>query len=277
MNIKRTLRMAAFAICAIAIAPLASAGTIVLEGSDASTFHGEQEGGAEYATQLIAFMQGGSSLPIVVLGTGGLASAVSGSVVYTTDLSGLDISLYSGLYIMSPGGCCSQNLAGASVYAAEITAFVAAGGSVAIQDYTGGDWSFVHASLGTPPAGTIMGFDTGGGGPSCTDNQVFNNEALIRGFVQPPPLGCWEHQAYDNDYFGALGYLSLVDADPVYFGLNADGSARGSAFLALGGALGTEGCTNPAGCETSVPEPGTLALLGIGILGLGLTRRRRKV
>jgi hypothetical protein len=30
-------------------------------------------------------------------------------------------------------------------------------------------------------------------------------------------------------------------------------------------------------CRTAVPEPGTLALLGLGVLGMGLSRRRRAV
>ena len=34
-------------------------------------------------------------------------------------------------------------------------------------------------------------------------------------------------------------------------------------------------CVGEGGCEKPVPEPGTLALLGLGMLGMGLTRRRR--
>lgn len=40
-----------------------------------------------------------------------------------------------------------------------------------------------------------------------------------------------------------------------------------------------DGLCNGQSCEPpqSVPEPGTLALLGMGLLGMGLTRRRKKV
>lgn len=273
-------RLWSLALCvgALACFGTAHAGTIVLEGSDATGYHGLEAGGATYTTQLFTYMQGGSDLPILVFGSEASTPSAPVGTVFTLDLSGLDIGSYSGLYIQSPGGCCDQNLSGASAYGTEIGDFVAAGGSVAIMNYQGGDWSFVDPVLATPTAGTVKGYDTGFSGPTCTDAEVFNSEALIRGFTQPPALGCWEHQAYDLDYFGSLGFLSLVDADPAYFGLYTDGSARGSAFLALGGALGTPGCTDPAGCDggtTSVPEPGSLALFGTGFVLLGLMRRRR--
>lgn len=253
-----------------------AAATLVLEGSDATTFHGAQTGGDTYTTQLFSFIRQGSALPVAVLDAGDDIPFAPVGTVFTNDLSGLSTATYSALYIQAIGGCCSQNLAEASLWSAQISAFTAAGGSVVIQDYTGGDWSFVSPLLVTPPVGAVMGYDTGGGGPTCTDAQVFNNEALIRGFTQPPPLGCWEHQAYSMDYFGALGFLSLVDADPSYFGFDNTGKPLGSALLAFGGALGDPGCTNPAGCDNDVPEPAPIALISLALGGLGLVIRRRQ-
>jgi hypothetical protein len=46
-----------------------------------------------------------------------------------------------------------------------------------------------------------------------------------------PPA--YEHQAYRTSALTPLGFISLVDADPAFFG------ADGSALLALGGPLGT--------------------------------------
>lgn len=248
----------------LSVGSTAFAGTVVLEGSDASTYHAGSLGGAEYLTQLFSYLKSDSSFntkPVFVLGDH-MHGAPAGTVDSTTLLplfDGTGAALYSAVYVQSPGGCCSERPVSAADQAA-IAAFVAAGGSVAIQNYTGG----LSGILGfDAPESMIGGYDVpggGAGGPGCFDTQVFLPAALSKGFVQPPPLSCWGHQAYDMSYFGALGFVSLVDSGPEFAAL---GSGRWSSFLALGGELGS-----------TVPVPGTALLAGLALVGLGLSRRR---
>ena len=211
-----TRRLPRVALAAMAAAALTTGGaeakTLVLEGSDAAGVHSHQAGGETYVQQLVAFLREGSALPVALFGSGSLGSALPGTVVSVTaaQLDTLSTSDFSALYIASPGGCCNQNLTGAAAHGAGIGAFYAAGGSVAIQDYQGGDWSFIDPVLVTPPAGTVRGYGAGPG-PSCTDGEVFNAEGLAKGFTQPPALGCWEHQAYDNSYFVDAGEPGTSD------------------------------------------------------------------
>ncbi len=241
----------------------AIAGTTVLEGSDATALHGDPT----YITQLFGYLKSDSSFstkPVLVINDSGgtnIPGTPAGTVfmsqaAFAAETTASLIASYSAVYVSSPGDCCAERALSVAAQT-EIAGFVAAGGSVAIQDYQGGSATLLGFDA---PSTEIAGFAPGGlGGPSCFDTEIFLPTALAKGFTQPPALGCWGHQAYDMDYFGALGFVSLVSSGPQFAGL---GSGVWSSFLALGGELG------------KVPVPATALLAGLGLLGVYASRRR---
>lgn len=216
-KLRSFLLLAALLVMTVSVRP-ALAGVIVLEGSDANGVHCGQPGEAAYASQLLAGLEGSSALPVLILKTPSTPACSFGAPdVFTTSLATavppFNASNYSALYIMSPGGCCSdgRSLVSAADQAA-IAAFIAAGGSLGIQDFQGGDWGTALGFVAPPSA-------VGGSGPPlatagglfCFDGNTPTPAGVAFGFTSIPALGCFGHQAYDLSFFGPLGYTALVN------------------------------------------------------------------
>jgi hypothetical protein len=252
MKVVNRMLASALLLCLVGTMPLWAGvlgnGNIALEGSDATAFHRD----ANYTLQLFTYLQGGSALKVLILG-GVPLLGVSGISVMDTNsnpyaLSGAtnyNLANYSAVYIESVGGCCFQAdhsiSPGDAALIGAARSRVGGGLSVGIENYGGGPaWGpILPASVNALPASDFGGITDYGtaGGSICTDGEIFTAFALANGFTQPPVLRCWEHQAYYYPDFQALGFNSLVESDPSGYTFGADGSA----FLVLGGTLGTPG------------------------------------
>lgn len=263
----RALRRVAVAAASLGLALVLQAApsmaTIILEGSDAIGLHSRfgDAGAIAYRDQAWQAIGGSDPRPIAAIGDVTLGSGTHPVVNFTSVAAAGNLNDYVALYFSSPGGCCNENDAtiSAAGAATAVAAYLAAGGTVMIQDYTGGAaWDF---AIGTGGNGNLHVAGVGGalGGSSCSDGETVTPDGLANGFTQPPPIGCWTHQAYEQSFFGPLGFtLSYFNAPPDIGGLGF------SSLLANGKTV-----------TGAVPEPASITILGAGLLAMGLAFRRR--
>jgi hypothetical protein len=145
---------------------------------------------------------------------------------------------------------------------------------------------------------------TGAGGSLMTGSFTYDDLSAADGFVRDRDGDLLSLMITTLD-FGGLSWTWDGDAsDPFNFNFDAllelfpisgaIGSTEAQSWNGLGGGLGlgVEGTSGRSGLlidgrfveatssltvmrRVEVPEPGTLALLGIGLLGLGMSRRRK--
>ncbi len=268
----------AFASAAVGLAGMmasatpAAAGTVILEGSDAIGFHcpNGQATACQYRDQTWSAIGGSDARPIAVVGLndmGGPTGSTTHAVVNFNDLSTAGtLSDYVAIYFMAGDGCCDSNPALLAGRNADVTSYLAGGGTVEIGNYDGqSGWDFLTGGSGN--AAFVAGVGGALGGPGCTDGETVNATGITNGFTQPGPVGCWTHQAYSMPHFATLGFTtSFFDSDPA-FAADNPGFGPFSSLLSNGKTV--------TGISAS-PEPGTWALMLIGFGGLGVALRSRR-
>ena len=247
--------------------------TVILEGSDAIGLHSPfSAGAAKYRDQVWSAIGGADARPIAFIGDslGGQTSTTHpivkfSSVAAAMAAGGGTLDSYVALYFQAASGCCSENDALITAAGAKtaVNSYLTgpAKGTVMIGNYTGGAaWDF---AVGTTGGGSAHVSGIGGGipGSSCSDGEKVTATGILNGFTQPPVIGCWTHQAYDQaGFFAPLGFtLSFFDG-------GIDYPAGFSSLLSNGKTV----------TGSAAPEPDLLALLAIGLLGFGLKGARRR-
>jgi hypothetical protein len=139
---------------------------------------------------------------------------------------------------------------------------VASGGFINELWLDGPNGTFTDNSTDTAATGTysLNGYNGGGGAGSIYDWEIqFPNS---------------NKDPADRLTIGEHALWSITDTNPTDWSLS---KIHINAFDINGNSIKLDGCLEGRDCDTTeISEPGTLVLLGLGLAGLGLTRRRSR-